>query len=101
MSPDVIIGQEFISASAVIRFRNLLNTAPNSPGDWQAAPFINGPDTDNALFYRTSAIELLGVTIIAEGGPAPTTTRVTWRATTCSSPGTKHRQRSSRATAAT
>ena len=71
MTPDVIIGQEFLSASAVVNFRNLLNLAPNSPGDWRSAPFIDGPDTDNALFYRESAIEFLGVTIIATGGPPP------------------------------
>lgn len=77
MSPDVIIGQEFLSGSGVANFVNLLNTAPGSPGDWAAAPFNDGPDTDNAFFYRTSKVALAtelsatGMTIVATGGASP------------------------------
>lgn len=71
MSPDVIIGQEFLSQSGVDNFLDLLNTAAGSPGDWAAGPFINGPDTDNAFFYRTSKVTFLGVTTVSEGGSAP------------------------------
>ncbi|MEC9373165.1 MAG: hypothetical protein VYC34_04945, partial [Planctomycetota bacterium] len=71
LAPDVLIGQEFLSQSGVNQFLAILNTAPGSPGDWAAAPFINGPDTDNAFFYRTSRVELLSTTVIATGGPAP------------------------------
>jgi hypothetical protein len=71
MRPDVIIGQEFLSASGVSNFLNILNTAPGSPGDWAAAPFINGNDTDNAFFYRTSKVNFLGVTVVAVGGASP------------------------------
>ncbi|MFM9958403.1 MAG: hypothetical protein ACKVZJ_10015 [Phycisphaerales bacterium] len=67
MSPDVFVGQEFLNQTAVTNFVNLLNTAPGSPGDWAAAPFLDGADTDNAFFYRTSKVEFLGVTIIAVG----------------------------------
>jgi hypothetical protein len=71
LAPDVIIGQEFLSANAVTAFRNMLNSAPGSPGDWAAAPFHDGSDTDNAFFYRTSRASFLGFTVVAEGGLAP------------------------------
>lgn len=77
LSPDVIIGQEFISAAGVAAFVNLLNTAPGSPGDWAAADFVDGPDTDSALFYRATRVALAtdlspnGVTTVAVGGLSP------------------------------
>lgn len=72
MSPDVIATQEFLSVSAVSSFLTILNTAPGSPGDWAAAPFIDGPDTDNAFFYRTSKVTLLNTVIAAAGAPVTT-----------------------------
>ncbi|QOJ14396.1 MAG: choice-of-anchor D domain-containing protein [Planctomycetia bacterium] len=71
MRPDIIVGQEFISAPAVTEFVNLLNGAPGSPGDWAAAPFVNGPDTDNAFFYRTSRATLLATVLVSTGGASP------------------------------
>lgn len=71
MSPDVVVGQEFLSQTGVNNFLSLLNTAPGGPGDWAAAPYINGNDTDNAFFYRTSKIVFLGVTTVSQGGLAP------------------------------
>ncbi len=77
MAPDVLIGQEFISAAAVTSFVNILNTAAGSPGDWAAAAFVDGPDTDSAFFYRTGVVTLAtdlspnGVTVVAVGGTAP------------------------------
>ncbi len=71
MQLDVLIGQEFISQTAVNTFRNLLNTAPGSPGDWQAAPFVNGNDTDSAFFYRTSRVTFITQTVVAIGGNPP------------------------------
>lgn len=71
MAPDAILTQEMISSSAVNSFLSILNTAPASPGDWAAAPFMDGPDTDNAFFYRTSKLAYLGKTVVAVGGPAP------------------------------
>lgn len=77
MAPDVFIGEEFTSASAVTNFLNILNNAPNSPADWAAAPFVDGPDTDSALFYRISKVFLAtdlspnGVTVVATGGVDP------------------------------
>ena len=77
LAPDVLLGQEFLSAASVNNFLTILNTAPSSPGDWAAADFVDGPDTDSAFFYRTSAVELAtdlspnGVTVVATGGYAP------------------------------
>ena len=72
MAPDVIVAQEFLhDASTVTNFKNILNGAPGSPGDWAAVPIIDGPDTDNAFFYRTGKVIFLGVTTVSEGGPPP------------------------------
>lgn len=71
LAPDVLIGQEFLSAAGVNAFRNILNNAPGSPGDWASAPFINGNDTDNAFFYRTSKVTFLGVTTVLTGSGPP------------------------------
>jgi hypothetical protein len=77
MAPDIFIGQEFLSQTGVNNFVNLLNTASDSPGDWTAADFVDGRDTDSALFYRTDVAEMAtdlspnGVTVVATGGPDP------------------------------
>jgi len=71
LAPDILIGQEYLSSTGVTNFLNLLNDAADSPGDWAASPFINGPDTDSAFFYRTSKVEFIGVTTVATGGVSP------------------------------
>ncbi|MEE8171184.1 MAG: choice-of-anchor D domain-containing protein [Phycisphaerae bacterium] len=71
MAPDIVIGQEFINQTGLTIFLSILNTAPGSPADWAVAPFVNGPDTDNAFFYRTSKVDFLGVTTVAVGGFSP------------------------------
>ncbi|MBX3377036.1 MAG: hypothetical protein KF678_08540 [Phycisphaeraceae bacterium] len=79
MAPDVIICQEFTSASAWTTFRNLLNSASGSPGDWLAAPWVDGPDTDTVCYYRSGKLQFLGHTIVATGGAAPAQPRHTMR----------------------
>jgi hypothetical protein len=71
LAPDVLIGHEFLSAAAVNEFLLILNFAPGSPGDWAAAPFIDGPDSDSALFYRTSKVRLVGTKVVAFGSSSP------------------------------
>lgn len=71
LTPDVLVAQEFIHAAAMLEFRSLLNSVPGGPNDWAVAPFINGPDTDSVIFYRTSKVDFLGYAVVAEGGPAP------------------------------
>jgi endonuclease/exonuclease/phosphatase family metal-dependent hydrolase len=57
LDPDVVAMQEIISESAV---DYLLSFAflPDED-DWAAAQFMDGPDTDNILFYRTSKVQLV------------------------------------------
>lgn len=54
-------------------FLGLLNSAPGSPGDWAAAPYVaNGGDTGNAMFYRTSRIAWMGTAALtANTGTGP------------------------------
>ncbi|QOJ00007.1 MAG: endonuclease/exonuclease/phosphatase family protein [Phycisphaeraceae bacterium] len=67
LCPDVLVVQEVLSASAVTSMLATLNTAPGSPGDWAAAAFIDGPDTDSGFFYRTGKAQYLGTTVVALG----------------------------------
>lgn len=54
---DVIVAQEVLSQTGVNNFLAILNTA--FPGEWSAGPFLNGPDTDNAIFYRAAACSVV------------------------------------------
>ncbi len=65
--PDVLCVQEVETAAALATLRSALNTAPGSPGDWAAAPFVNGADTEGVLLYRTSKATLIASTTIAVG----------------------------------
>jgi endonuclease/exonuclease/phosphatase family metal-dependent hydrolase len=57
IGPDVLVVQEILSQAAVDRFASQVLNHPDGPaGTYAAATFVNGPDTDNALFYRTSAV---------------------------------------------
>ncbi len=71
MAPHAIAVQEMLSQAGTDAFLNILNTAPGSPGDWAAAAFINGNDTDNAFFYRTGMVTFLGQTVVSVGSGAP------------------------------
>ena len=54
--PDLVIVQEITSTSGATEFLNdVLNTL--EPGEWALAPFVNGPDTDNACYYRISDLD--------------------------------------------
>jgi hypothetical protein len=68
LAPDVICAQEFTSASALTQFVSILNSAPGSPGDWKAAPFVDGPDTESVFVYRQTKVQYLGMTIVSNGG---------------------------------
>lgn len=64
---DVVVMQEIISEDAVDGLLSFVFLQLED--DWAAATFINGPDTDNALFYRTSKVSFLSQRVI------PTTLR--------------------------
>ena len=64
MSPDILVAQEILSQSAANALLSILNTAAGSPGDWAAAPFVDGPDTDGAMYYRTTRASYLGMAVL-------------------------------------
>src|SRR6185436_753672 len=59
LNADIVVTQEFTSQAGVDSFvTNVLNAV--EPGQWLAAPWFNGNDTDNALFYKPSKVQVLG-----------------------------------------
>lgn len=68
MAPDLLMAQEIADATGANAFLAVLNTAAGSPGDWALAPFVQGPDTSLAFYYRTSRVTFLGQTLVAPGG---------------------------------
>jgi hypothetical protein len=59
LGADIVVCQEVQSQAGVDSFRtNVLNVI--EPGQWASAPFTNGNDTDNALFYKPSKVQFLG-----------------------------------------
>ncbi len=63
LGADVVVSQEMTGTGTnppgLSDFvNNVLNTL--EPGQWAAAPFYNGNDTDNALFYKPSKVQILG-----------------------------------------
>lgn len=59
LGADVLVVQEMISETGMNAFlTNVLNTL--EPGQWSAATFTNGNDTDNALFYKHGKLQLVG-----------------------------------------
>ncbi len=57
-TPDVVVVQEMLSNEGVSLFLDSVMRYVNNT--YTNAPFNNGPDTDNALFYRTDRIDYLG-----------------------------------------
>jgi len=63
INPDVLIVQEMQSSSGVSEFLDqVLNSG--QPGTYTSAPFSNGPDTDNALFYKPVRVSFLSQIIL-------------------------------------
>ncbi|HTK32836.1 MAG TPA: choice-of-anchor D domain-containing protein [Candidatus Saccharimonadaceae bacterium] len=59
LGADIVVCQEFRSQAGVDSFRtNVLNVI--EPGQWASAPFFDGGDTDNALFYKPAKVQVLG-----------------------------------------
>ena len=59
LNADVIVTGEMSSTGSVTEFLSeVLNVM--EPGQWAAAPFIDGNDTDAGFFYRTSKVQYLG-----------------------------------------
>jgi hypothetical protein len=63
IDPDVVVVEEILSQTAVNRFRDQVLNAVE-PGAWEAGPFHDGYDTDNAIFFRTARIDSVAHWII-------------------------------------
>ncbi|HYM80870.1 MAG TPA: T9SS type A sorting domain-containing protein [Candidatus Limnocylindria bacterium] len=59
LGADVVVVQELNSPAGVDSFRNnVLNVL--EPGQWASAPYTNGPDSNNGLFYKPARVQFLG-----------------------------------------
>ena len=59
LNADVVVTEEMLSQAGVNEFlTSVLNTL--EPGQWAAAPFVDGNDTDAALFYKPAKVQFLG-----------------------------------------
>lgn len=58
--PDLIVCQEVNGASAANTFLNTVLNGAGGPGGYNMATFSNGPDSDNACYYRTSRLTFAG-----------------------------------------
>jgi hypothetical protein len=58
LSPDVLVTEETTSQAGVTEFLGSLNTM--EPGQWSAAAFVDGNDTDSGLFYKPGKVQFLG-----------------------------------------
>lgn len=71
MNPDVIVLEELDSATGRDRFlNNVLNTA--QPGQWSATSWVqlqSFPVEGGAIFYKTAAVTVSGLTTISTSGP--------------------------------
>src|SRR5580765_4611864 len=58
LSPDVLVTEETTSQAGVTEFLGSLNVM--EPGQWSAATFVDGNDTDTGLFYKPGKVQFLG-----------------------------------------
>ena len=58
LNPDVLVVQEMTSQTGVNQFLSRVMNY-TTPGKYAAAGFTNGPDSDNAMFYKKSTIAYL------------------------------------------
>jgi endonuclease/exonuclease/phosphatase family metal-dependent hydrolase len=59
LQPDILVVQELQSAQGLLTFLNEAMN-PNQSNVYGSAPYVNGPDTDNGLFFKPDKVELLG-----------------------------------------
>jgi endonuclease/exonuclease/phosphatase family metal-dependent hydrolase len=58
LNPDILVVQEMASAAGASQFlKEVLN--PKKPKLYKAASFFDGPDTDNALFYKKAMFRIV------------------------------------------
>jgi endonuclease/exonuclease/phosphatase family metal-dependent hydrolase len=61
--PDIVVVQELSSGSGVSSFLN--NVLNFSSSNYSAGTFIDGPDSDNGIFYKSSLFQFISNTAIA------------------------------------
>ena len=61
--PDILVVQEMHSQEGVNEFLNDVLDVISS--EYAAGTFINGPDTDNAIFFKTSSFSFIAHNVIA------------------------------------
>jgi hypothetical protein len=60
LSPDIVITEEIGTSQGIDEFVANLNVM--EPGQWAAAPFSDGNDTEAGAFYKPSKVDYLGQT---------------------------------------
>ena len=60
LNPDILVVQEILSQSAVNEFLNQVLS-----DEFEAGDFINGPDTDNAIYFKDSLFQFISTEFIA------------------------------------
>lgn len=59
LNPDILVVQELESAQGLLIFLNEVMN-PGQSNVYESAPHVDGPDTDNGLFFKRGAIALTG-----------------------------------------
>ncbi len=77
--PDVFVAEEIVNGSALSTLLGAMNSASGSSGDYVAAPFVAGPDTNSVMIYRSSRVVLDSYKIVSYGGASPEPPRNTMR----------------------
>ncbi|MCH7965619.1 MAG: hypothetical protein IH852_16970 [Bacteroidetes bacterium] len=60
LNPDILVVQEILSQTAVNEFLNEVLS-----DEFEAGDFINGPDTDNAIYFKDSLFQFISTEFIA------------------------------------
>lgn len=64
IDPDVLVVQEMLSASGQTQFlNNVMNYG--QPGTYAVAPFIDGYDTDNSMYYKVDVVDFISQTVLS------------------------------------
>jgi PKD repeat protein/endonuclease/exonuclease/phosphatase family metal-dependent hydrolase len=66
LDPDVLVVQEMLSQSGTNTF--LSDVLNHEGSEYSAAPFYNGPDTDNMLFYKHAKVDYISTEQIPTRG---------------------------------
>ncbi len=61
LNPDVLVAQEIMDEEGA---QLILDILQDMDPDYEMADFIDGPDTDNMLFYRSSLFTLTGQSVV-------------------------------------